>query len=270
MEPKKRPMEGTEKSMISYDAAAALQAIDRNALSILLCLAGALGFSFVYFLIGVRMAIRQQVYVVPFLGAALFFWHDLGFVMRYDLWFNHYDHWWLKGWWFGLIGTVALELFLLGQFVRYGRKELFPELSEAAFAGLTLIGVIGVGAMWFLVKGALNDPLFFFTFAITAIWSVPFHTGLMLRRRSSAGQSVAMELSVMAIFASLSAALVQISPAFTSPIYVGFFAVFMAWPLLNIWLIRRLPATPAYPALEPIPFGLPTGRDVRAGAAAAH
>ncbi len=240
---------------MNYDPILALQAIDQNASIILLCLAGALGFSFVYFIIGIRMAIKQEVYVEPFLGASLFFWHDLSFSMHYETWMTVYDgHWWLMLWTYGLMGTVALEAFLIYQFIKYGRAEMFPEMSQGQFTAMTLAAVAAVGVLWFFVKASLNDPLYFITFAITAFWSTPFHTGIMLRRRSSAGQSVWMNLSVVILFSCVSAAFMIAVPAFRSPLYLAVYAVFAAWPLFNIWMIRRLPSAPPYPQPIKIAF----------------
>lgn len=103
-------------------------------------------------------------------------------------------------------------------------------------------------------KASLNDPLFLVTFAITAFWSTPFHTGVMLRRWSSAGQSVWMKLSVVVLFSCVSAALMIAAPAFRSPIYLAVYAVFVCWPLFNIRMIRRMPSELAYPEPKPISF----------------
>lgn len=223
-----------------YDPALALAAIDAHRPLVLACLALALGFSFVYFTIALRMAQRQKVYVEPFLGASVFFWHDLSFAAHWPVWQSqHGGHWWLQMWSVGLCGTVALEAYLIWQFIRYGHREIMPSVSQAAFAGLTLAGVLGVGAVWWLIKASMNDPLYFVTFAITAVWSTPFHTGIMLRRRNTQGQSVAMNLSVVIIFAAVSTAFLVAVPAFRSPPFYAFLAVFLAWPLANIWMIRR-------------------------------
>jgi hypothetical protein len=228
--------------MMAYDPVAVLAAIDQNRTLIMLCLAGALGFSFVYFIIGIRMAIRQKVYVEPFMGASLFLWHDASFAGQIGHWSATYDsHWWLMLWSYGLMGTVLLELFLLYQFVKYGHKELLPDVSRAAFAALTIAGTLAVGVLFWLIKASLNDPLYFITFAITAFWSTPWKVGIMMRRKSNAGQSVAMNLSVFIIFACVSTAFMTVVPAFTSPPYLATFAVFMAWPLFNIWMIKRMP-----------------------------
>lgn len=225
-----------------YDPDLALAAIDANRAAILLLMAGAVGFSFIYFLIAVKMAIAQKAYVVPFLGASLFFWHDLSFVLHYPVWVSRYGgHWWLSVWSAALIGTVALEAYLIGQFIRYGRSELMPEASKMQFTALTILATLGIGALWWLVKASMADPIYLVTFAITAVWSVPFHTGIMLRRKSRVGQSVAMEASVMVIFACVSGVLMIAAPFFRTPPYLVFFATFMIWPAVNIWLYYRYP-----------------------------
>jgi hypothetical protein len=120
---------------------------------------------------------------------------------------------------------------------------------------MTVAGTIAVGVLFWLVKASLNDPLYFITFAITAFWSTPWKVGIMMRRRSSAGQSVAMNVSVFIIFSCVSIAFMTAVPSFKSPAYLAVLAVFLAWPLFNIWMIRRLPSSPPYPLLVPIEFG---------------
>jgi hypothetical protein len=232
-----------------YDPQAALRAIDAHTSSILACLLITVVFAFIYFFIAFAMAVRQKVYVVPFVAAAVFFWHDLTFVLLYDKWFHVYGHWWVKMWWYALCGTVALELIMLFQVYRYGHRELWPNLSRRAFGGAIVLGTLGVGMLWLLLKVALADELFFITFAITAVLSVPFHTAIMSRRQSRAGQSIAMELSVIVMLLSLTAAFIQVAPFFGSPAYLGFVAVFVLWPLANVWLILKLPPAPAPAAL---------------------
>ncbi|WP_428312996.1 hypothetical protein [Hydrocarboniphaga sp.] len=228
-----------------YDARAALLAIDQHTATIMACLLVTVIFAFLYFFIALRMAIKQQVYVVPFIGSAVFLWHDFSFVLMYDQWFHVYDHWWVKMWWFALSGTVILELVMLYQVYRYGHKELWPNLSKPAYGAMIVLGTLGIGLLWALVKTSLGDELFFITFAITASFSVPFHTALMSRRQSRAGQSALMELSTIVMLWSLTGAFMQIDAFFRSPVYLGFVATFTVWPLVNIWLMRRLPPVAA-------------------------
>ena len=224
-----------------YAYKAALAAIDGHTTRIMIYLMTTVVFAFLYFVIALRMAIRQQVYVVPFIGAALFFWHDLTFVLQYDLWFHVYNHWWVKMWWYALCGTVALELLMIYQVFRYGHQELWPNLSRSAYGALIVLGTLGIGAMWYLIKISLQDELFFITFAITAVFSVPFHTAIMSRRQSRAGQSIVMELSTIVMLLCLSAAFTQVDPFFSSTPYRLFVAAFTLWPLANVALILRFP-----------------------------
>jgi len=225
-----------------YDAHEALLAIDQHTATIMACLLITVIGAFFYFVIAMTMAIKQKVYVVPFIGSAVFLWHDFTFVLMYDQWFHVYNHWWVKMWWFALCGTVGFEVLMIYQVYRYGHKELWPNLSKRAFGALVVLGTLGVGVMWALVKVSLGDPLFFITFAVTASFSVPFHTAVMSRRQSRSGQSIAMELSTIVMLWSLTGAFMQIAPFFHSPAYLGFVAVFTAWPLANVWLILRLPS----------------------------
>lgn len=225
--------------MYSYQGS--LQAIDAHTAPVMVYLAATVAAAFLYFVIASVMAVRQKVYVVPFIGAALFFWHDLTFVLQYDLWFNVYNHWWVKMWWYALVGTVAFELFMIWQVYQYGHQELWPNLSRRTFGMLLVLGTFGIGAMWYLIKISMSDELFFITFVLTAVFSVPFHTAIMSRRQSRAGQSIVMNLSTIVMLWCETAAFSLADPFFKSPSFLIFVAAFTIWPLANVWLILKLP-----------------------------
>ena len=225
-----------------YDPIEALARIDENTVVIFSFLAITVIAVFTYFIIAVRMAKRQEFYVVPFIGCAVFFWHDLSFVLQYDLWFNVYDHFWVKMWWFALCLTVPFEAYLIWQFIKYGQREWGRELSKQTFATLVIFATLGIGALWFLIKASIQDDLFFITFAITAVLSVPMHTGLMMLRGTSAGQSRVMEISTIFMIIPMSLAFYQAADFFASPVYLAFVATMVCWALTNVWLIGRLPS----------------------------
>ena len=56
-----------------------------------------------------------------------------------------------------------------------------------------------------------------------------------------AGQSVAMQLCAIMMLGSESLAFARIDPMFRSAVYLAFVAAFIAWPLVNVWLIVKLP-----------------------------
>jgi hypothetical protein len=92
----------------------------------------------------------------------------------------------------------------------------------------------------------LNDDLYFVSFAITAVIpAAPWHTALMVLRKSRAGQSVTRQLCMAGNLVFLTAAFAQVSDFFLSPVYLAFAVVFTLWPLANIALIRSLPPAPA-------------------------
>ena len=227
-----------------YAYKASLEAIDAHSTSVMIYLLTTVVFAFLYFIIAVRMTIKQKVYVVPFIGSALFFWHDLTFVLQHDLWFNVYNHWWVKMWWYALCGTVALEVLMIWYVYRFGQQELWPNISRGAYGTLIVLGTLGIGAMWYLIKVTLNDELFFVTFTITASFSVPFHTAILSRRQSRAGQSIIMELSTIVMLLCETAAFARLDPFFTSAPYLIFVAAFVIWPLVNVYLILQFPKLP--------------------------
>lgn len=224
-----------------YDPVSALAGIDGNITAIFIALLIVVVAVFVYWSQAVRIANRDQVYVIPFIGIAVFFWHDLTFVLSYDKWFNVYDHWWLKMWWYALVPCVIFESLFIYHFIKWGRKDWFQNLSQRQFAVLSLLATLGVGGFWYLFKTAMDDELFFVTFAITAVWSVPFHTGVMARRQSRKGQSVAMEVAAIVMIICLSYAFSFASDVFVSPTYLCFVAISIFWALTNIYLMKMLP-----------------------------
>ena len=69
------------------------------------------------------------LYSMPLICTVFYLVHDASFVYRFDEWFNTYDHWYVKLFWAALVLTVAFELVFLSQFIRYGRKELAPNVE---------------------------------------------------------------------------------------------------------------------------------------------
>lgn len=226
-----------------YDYAQSIAALDQNWKTILPCLIAPVVFTYIYFSTAVRQARREGVYVETFFAAAFFFWHDLSFLLAYELWFGgSYDHWWFKGWWFALIGTVAFEAYLIWQVYRFGHRELWPNLPRGQFGALLILGTLAIGTLWFALKNGLNDDLFFLSFIATAVIpAAPMHTALMVMRKSRAGQSIVRQLCMTGNIIFVTLAFTQVSDFFVSPMFLCFVLAFALWPLVNIVLIRSLP-----------------------------
>jgi hypothetical protein len=82
--------------------------------------------------------------------------------------------------------------------------------------------------------------LYFVTFIFAAVFSIPFHTGLMIHRRSSRGQSILMQAVTIPIMWCVAGVFIPTDPAMrTLPVQI-FLATFTIWPLVNIALIVSL------------------------------
>ncbi len=227
---------------MTYDPQLALQSIDQNVLFVLLFFAGAAGATFVFLIESFRLTRLHAAYSAPLAAVGWFAMHDLIFVLQYDLWFNVYDHWWVKAWWVALVFTTAIEITLVGMFIKYGREELAPWATPQQFAGLVCLCTLAIGVLWYLVKVALVDDLYLISFPITAFWAMPFSTALMLRRQSRRGQSYLLEYSNMCIMLSFQGALWFVDPFFRSPVFIAFTAMAVSWGAMNVWILSRLPA----------------------------
>lgn len=197
--------------------------------------------TFVYLTQSFRLARSDLAYSSALPAVGWFAVHDLHFVLLYELWFETYDHWWVKAWWFALVFTTLIEFALVGMIIKYGRKELAPWAANTQFVGLVILGTVAIGIIWLLVKASINDPLWLISFPITAFWAVPFSTALMLRRNSQRGQSTTLPICSVFIIGAFQGALWFVDPFFRSPWFVMFSMMGITWAFVNIWLLKRLP-----------------------------
>ncbi len=108
-------------------------------------------------------------------------------MLRFDTWFNDYDHWYVKLFWVALVLTVTWELVFLRQIIRYGRREFAPFLSQRQFTAAVIALQLVALASWVIVKGALDDPLYVWSFGVALIAYPIFGLAMMVRRRSTLG-----------------------------------------------------------------------------------
>lgn len=227
--------------MATYDPFQVLQEIDANIGIIGVGMFLAMSLTALYFFEAIRLGVVQKTFACPLAATLWFLPHDFSFVLEYSKWFSVYDHWWVKIWWAGLVGTVAVEVFLLSQVIRYGRKELMPDVSQKAFTVYIVLAMLAVGVMWFFVKSLIDDELFLASFFFTIVWPIPFTTAQILRRKSQRGCSVLQQACLAPMMAGLALALYNIAPFFQSPVFLGTIVVASLWSFYNIWLLRRQP-----------------------------
>jgi hypothetical protein len=229
-----------------YDAPQLLQQIDDHTAPILIGFALAMACQTVALVSAVRVGARERVISIPLFCTFFWFAHDVGCVVRFHDWFVTYDHWFVKCFWVGLVSAMLLELVFFAQAIRYGREELLPSWSPRAFTALIVAGAAASILAWEYLKAVMDDPLYQASPALTMLAFPITGAALMVRRRSVAGQTVA----IWAAFTCMAACWWTTTIAF----YAGFFR---SWQYIAVGaatvvscgaitvLVARLRAAPA-------------------------
>lgn len=225
-----------------YDAREVLSSIDAHAMQIvLLCGIVAMVPTFLWFIDAIRVGRRDRICAMPPLCTLFWFAHDTSFLARYELWFEMYDHWYLKLFWVLLVGTVVLELIYIAQAVRYGRREWAPALSPRTFAAICVVLVIVSVVIWSVVKQSLSDPLYIVAFGLTVVVYPLSAIPMMLRRGSSKGQSDLMWFGYMGLATGYFAATVlYFGESFRAWAWIGLGMISIAGGIIGWALSRHL------------------------------
>ena len=229
--------------LASYDPNGVLRAIDQHTVAVCALLTICLGATFTYLVSAFRTASRHRAYPAPLAAVGFFAIHDASFVLHWNDWFGGpYTHWWTQLWAIALIFTAGIEFALCFMVFRYGREELMPKLTQPAF-GLAVVGaLVGIGIMWWVLKGILDDPLYLVAFAITA-WMPPvFSTVLLCGRGSMRGQTMLMNWALVANPIGMFGAWMFLDPYFRQPPFVALGVAAIGWGLFNVAVMRRYPA----------------------------
>lgn len=205
-----------------YNAQELLAQIDANRNAVLLGGTIAMIFNYIFFFESARSAMRDKSPAFPLIACTIWFAHDLSFVLKYDDWFNLYNHWYLKLFWAGLIPTTAFEVFYTWQAWRFGREEFFAGGTQERWTQYVL-GTVLVGCLvWWAMKQVLDDPLYTWSFATTGALAATFCLARALRRGDTAGQSALMWWSFCAMQTSwFTCEYVVFGGMFRHPLFVG-------------------------------------------------
>lgn len=228
-------------AIATYDPYGALQAVDDHTLIIATGMIVAMSLTGLYFYEAVRIGVTKKTYACPLVATLWFLPHDFSFVLHWDDWFNVYDHWLLQVWCIGLVGTVGLEVFLLGQVIRYGRAELMPMFSQRVFAAVVVAAALVVGSVWFFIRTFVADDLFFAGFFVTIVWPVLFTTPQLLQRRSRRGTSMLQQACLAPMMWGLYLALWHMDPWFREPEFAVMVVAVSLWQFFNMWLYTQMP-----------------------------
>jgi surface polysaccharide O-acyltransferase-like enzyme len=239
--------------MGSYDPQALLAQIDEHTAPILIGFGLAMVCQTVVLVDAVRMGARERVIAIPLFCTFFWFAHDLGCVVRFDTWFNTYDHWFLQVFWVGLLSAMLLEFVFFAQAIRYGREELLPSVSTAAFAALIALGAVGTIIAWEYLREVVDDPLYQVGPPLTMLAYPLTGAALVMRRRSAAGQTVRMwtSFAAMAVFWWTTTVIWFAEPPFRSWPYIAAGVATVAGCLGMARVVGRLRAAEPQPA-EPV------------------
>ncbi len=226
-----------------YDVSGTLANIDADVPRLLLLGACSLIANFIYFGSGIRNGFRLKTYTMPVACTLLFIPHDLMYLMMYDKWFNQYDHWFMQLFFVGLIITNIMEFIFFYQVLRWGRKEIMPQVSQRTFVAIMLIALAGTSVSWYSVKMMLADELWFFSFGWTVWFCLPFTIPMMLKRKSTVGQSTLMWSAYIVMALCWWSAVWPLDPFFRSPGWVALGAITVIWAVFVMVFIKRFQVT---------------------------
>jgi hypothetical protein len=241
-----------------YNAHQQLAHIDANEWKIIALCAVAMCFNYAWFIAAFRVARRDRVYSVPVLSTLFWLVGDSSFLWHYDQWFHTYKDWYPELFWIALVLTVLFELAFTAQLIQYGRKELLPSASQRQFAALVLAGIGVAIVLWSLVRHIIVDPLWINYFALANFVGPIFGAGLVIKRRSRAGQTPMIWVCYAAMAGCWYVAeSLWFGPTFQTDEYVAVGIVTVAASLAVAYALSRMPAYEPEPL--PAPDRSPAG-----------
>ena len=225
---------------MTYDPQAIFNAVDANMAGYFALGGVALLFNYVYFIGAIVAASRDKVFTFPLFCTTLWFAHDLSFVLAYDEWFHVYHHWYVKGFWAGLIPTMSIEAWYIYQTWLYGKDELLPKASQGAFTGYVLLAVAAGIVGWWSLKAFLDDPIYAYMFGASGLIAPLFVIPRMLKRGDAKGQSVLTWVSYVGMQSCwFAGAITFFGPAFHTPQYLAMAATSVGGGIVAAVMVYR-------------------------------
>jgi hypothetical protein len=237
-----------------YDTTQVLASIDANAVPILLMCGLAMLCNYTWFIAAVRQGLRDRTTPIPLFCTLFWLVGDASMVLRYDLWFNVIDHWYVKLFWAALVLTVMCELVFLSLTLRFGHREFAPALSRNQFVALVLLGVGGMAIAFETVKGWVGDELYINYFHFANLVGPMCGAAMVMRRGSRIGTTPLIWAAYTVMVAAFSIAnVLWFGGPFADTGYLLMYAAGIGGAALTTWLVVRLPAEPLARAQTPRP-----------------
>lgn len=229
-----------------YNPQELLATIDANWIAVLAGGGIAMVFNYIFFWAAASNALRDRSPAFPLIVCTSWFAHDLSFVLKFDDWFNLYDHWYLKLFWVALIPTTLFEAYYIRQTWRFGREELYPGATQERWTAYVLGCVVLACVFWWGTKMLLDDPLYAWSFAAIGAFGPAYALARAVRRGDTAGQSALMWGSYAVMTATwFTCEYVVFGGAFRHPVFIAIGVVSVICSLLLVQLCRQQQATPA-------------------------
>jgi hypothetical protein len=226
---------------MTYLPAEILNAVDANKPVFLATGGLALAFNYAYFFSAFLAAKRDRVFTFPLVCSTIWFAHDLSFVLAHDTWFGVYHHWYLQGFWYGLVVKTLFELGFIYQTWIYGKEEILPRGSQQLFNGFILLTMAAGIVAWWSLKQFLDDPIYTYAFGATGLIAPLFVIARMARRGDAKGQSVLVWASYCGMQSCwYIATILLFGPAFRKPTYLAMCVLSVGAGLVAAILCHRL------------------------------
>jgi len=174
------------------DVSSVFDALDENLVPVFALASLAMLGNYIWFFGAISAARRDGVYAIPVFLTFFWFAHDSSFVLRYDSWFNTYDHWFPQLFWVLLIFTVAFELYYMWQTLHLGHREIAPQLSTVQYRLGLAMGLAAMYVAWIWLKQSMDDPIYLDIFALTVLSYPCLAITQMLRRGDRRGFNAVM------------------------------------------------------------------------------
>lgn len=212
-----------------YDPHAVLAALDAHKTGVILLCGLAMVFNYIWFVLAAIRGFRDRVYPVALFSTLFWLCGDGTGVLRYDMYFHTYHHWYLELFWGALIFTVSFEILFIFMTLKFGRKELAPDMSPAGFGLLLAMAAAIFVVTWAYLLPILRDDLNIVYFNLANMAGPIAYAGVIARRRSIAGTSSGVWIFYTLMLASwYCAQALYFGPAFRTPLMLAFFAVNIA------------------------------------------
>ena len=223
-----------------YEISAVLQTIEDNLLWVGVFTVIAWASGFVQIVEAVRLGRRDRLPGVPVGMTVFLLAHDSSFFLRYEHWFGVVDHWYFKLFWVGMGIAVLIELFMVAQFLRFGRSVLAPQLSARAFLAIYVAFQASAFVLLWWLQSLLDDPLYLVSLVGTQVAAVIFNVPFLLVRGNARGQSRIYAWATLLGPGSLALGLFPaLSPVFRTGLYATLCAAMVGLSLAYLLLLEQ-------------------------------